>query len=517
MSIFKKILTLSIILIVVFSFSLLVFAQDVKPLSPQEVERIIKESGSKHTLEDYSLSSETVKWLSPQEIKDILNSMTPEEAKTAGKDPSQSSNVNNPQPQTNNPTSGTVNCFDYYHFGSIQTNIIAQGFVFNSGEVINFSGTIENQNAYPIVSGTLYIKIFRQTNATKNSNGPDVVDQFIVKEDLVIPAKGEIPVSFSWKVPKYLTTGNYTLATFFEVDKKFNLLGLSFTDDVIGNSFNFQVIGPKDNVQFDKSGVTINNKPYFFAVFLPQIPSKDPAIIKAKIDNTTNQDQSIDISWKLYRWDAINPENLIRTEKDTIIIKARSSENIQITIPEALEPVYYLVGELKYQDSKSIINVRFIRPEVNRIRINFPSVTSFPIKTNEPSTIFSCLHNSGTAQLVPDGKLTLVLTDQKGKVIEEYTYQGVVTGEMMAVKKDFISQDTFDHFFLTAQLWQQGKLVDQSTLEYNCKNINPELCKQKIDYFFGYPIAVLPIVITIIIIIILSAYILIRPIFKKKK
>jgi hypothetical protein len=447
---------------------------------------VLPVQGAKHTLEDFGLSAEAVKYLSTQEIQDILNSKTPAETMAEKRaqieksgTPEEKAVLNNPQLANSGFLKDVVDCFDYYHFGSVQTNITAQSFNFNPGDVINFKGPITNQNDYPIIDGTLYVKIFRSRSATKEPNGPDVVDQFVAVDNITIPAKGNIPVSFSWKVPSSLSGGDYKIASFFIVAKRFNLLGLSFTDDVIGNAFSFQVSGEKTNVQFDKAGVTINNNSYFFAVYPLRIPSKDPAVISAKIDNSTNSNEAVNIVWKLYKWDSIGTANLIRTVSAISTIKANSSNKIQITVPEADEPVYYLVGELTYKDSKSIIGIRFVRPEVDKTRLNFPSIMSFPIKQGATSTMFSCVYNSGTSQSVPNGKLILKLTDSSGKTVDEYTYQGPVTGEMMGVKKDFISKNSLDHFFLTAQLWQSDKLVDESTSEYDCNKIDPTSCNPK--------------------------------------
>lgn len=466
---------------------------------------VFVKTASSRSLEDFGIGPEAAKYLSPEEIENILNSKTPAETMAEEKvriekygTAEQKADINSePKPAGINLPVGAVDCFEYYHFGSVQTNITADNFYVYAGEDMHFSGTITNKNDYPIVSGTLYVKIFRERGTTKDSNGPDVIDQFIAADNIIIPAGATMPVSFSWKVPQSSKSGNHRLASFFTVAKKFNLLGLSFTDDVIGNAFNFQISGEKSNIQFDKTSVAISGRSYYFAASPPRIPSEDPAVISAKVDNSTNSDQTVGIIWKLYKWDSIDPDNLIRTISEKATIKAKSSERIQITIPEADEPVYYLVGELTYKDSKSIIGIRFVRPEVDKTRLNFPSILSFPIKKNAASVIFACVHNAGTSQSVPNGKLKLKISDNSGAIIDEYTYQGPITGEMMAVKKDFISKKNLDHFFLSAQLWQSGELVDQANLEYDCSKIDPGLCSPKSNLIIILAIGIIVLLIII--------------------
>lgn len=153
---------------------------------------------------------------------------------------------------------------------------------------MDFSGKIHNNNPYPITGGTLYVKIFRDIGGEKNPNGPDVVDQFIAVDNLTIPANSSIDASFSWDVPVYAPTGEYRLVTYFISNKKFNLLGLSFTDDIVGNSFAFTVSGEqKSTVMFDKSSVIINESPYYFAAYPPRIELGKDANISLEIQNTT--------------------------------------------------------------------------------------------------------------------------------------------------------------------------------------------------------------------------------------
>ena len=144
---------------------------------------------------------------------------------------------------------GTVNCFDYYHFGSVQVDITPTVGSAVSGTPITFTGMLKNANSYPIVDGEVYVKILRERgNGEKDSNGPDVVDQFYALENFNLPAGGSMPVTIPWNIPAYAASGNYKVATFFTVSHKFNLLGLPFTDDVVGNTANFRVSGEQSGV-----------------------------------------------------------------------------------------------------------------------------------------------------------------------------------------------------------------------------------------------------------------------------
>lgn len=372
---------------------------------------------------------------------------------------------------------GTTDCFQYYSFGSVQAQLTPSVANTVSGTPLTFSGTLKNANPYPIVDGALYVKIFKKRGDTNDGNGPDVVDQFLVKDGYVIPAKGAVPVSFSWTVPSYAESGEYSVATFFTTSHKFNLLGLSFTDDVVGNTVPFTVTGEQTTgVAFDKASATINGERSLFATPPLHEDATSPVTVSATIVNTTAHAQTVAVSWQVSQWDAQLRENVVQEKNDTITVPAHGSAPATITVTDTKYPVYYAVATLGYQDTKSIVGIRFIRDGVDRLRINFPGVTSFPLKAGQPSTLFSCLHNAGQSDVVHGGSLDLLLTDRQGNLIKEYKYDGDVTGAMMGVATQFTPTKDYDYFTLTARLFQNGQFVDEADLTYDCQAIDPHAC-----------------------------------------
>jgi len=374
----------------------------------------------------------------------------------------------------------TVSCFDYYSFGSVQANLSAPVASAVSGTAVTFSGTLKNDNPYPIVDGALYVKVFKSRGASNDGNGPDVVDQFFVKGDITIPANGSVPISFQWRVPAYAQSGDYQLATFFTASRKFNLLGLTFTDDVVGNTVPFRVVGEQSGaVRFDKSGVSIDEEPYFFAAFPPRVDAKLPTVLTAHVRNTTGTSQTATISWVVYQWDAQLRENAVQEETRQVSVPANGAADISITVRDAKYPVYLAVGTLTWKDTQSIIGTRFVRQGLDRTRINFPGVMGFPLNAGEENTLFSCLHNSGESASVPNGRLELTLSDALGNIIHQYTYSGDVTGAMMGVAEKFILAEDYDFFILDARLYQGEEFIDEAHLVYDCNEIDPSLCMPK--------------------------------------
>lgn len=372
------------------------------------------------------------------------------------------------------PLSNTVNCFDYYTFGSVHADLYATVGKTVSGIPLTFEGSITNNNPYPVVDGAVYVKIFKQpADKSFPLNGYDVVDQFFVKEGITLPANGNLPISFVWNVPATLQSGNYQAAFFFTSAHKFNLLGLPFTDDIVGNVSDFSVLGQlTTGVALKKDTVTVDGDDYYFVSFTPKVDKDKLIEVSVEVENTTDVNQTVPITWKTYAWDQQSEDNKIDEVSKTVTVPANSTIRTTTTITDTSSSVYLVVAQTQYQDTKSILNIRFTRDGVPTTRINFPAVTNYPISAGQENTVFSCLHGAGTLDLVDNGKLTLTLTDHNNNKIHTYTYEGGVTGAMMGVKDTFTPTETYKTFTLTAQLYRDNVLVDSATMYYDCNKLS---------------------------------------------
>lgn len=377
---------------------------------------------------------------------------------------------------------GAVNCFDYYKFGSVQVDVNSEIGTTVPGVPMTFKATVKNDNSYPIVDGSVYVKIFRkQTDKDQtHANGFFLQDQFFAQENISLNAKESKDITFEWKVPSYALPGEYQIATFFVSAKKFNLLGLSFTDDVVGNTFNFTVKGEnKTNVEFNKNTVKVNGSDYHFAAFSPRLSKDEGISIKADLVNSTKEVQVVPVTWTLYSWDGLQKQNIIDTKKETVNLQAGETKNLEYKIQNKDYPVYFLVAEADYRDTKSILDIRTVRQDVNRTRINFPAVTNYPLKQNEKNTLFVCTHNSGTADVVENNKLVFTLLDENQKEIHKYTYAGKISGAMMGLKEDFTPDKNYESFYIKSELYTDNKLVDSATMKYDCTEFTPGKCQGK--------------------------------------
>ncbi len=374
---------------------------------------------------------------------------------------------------------GNVSCFDYYQFGSVATSLEADLAQTVPGANITFSGTITNKNDYPVVDGNLFVKIFHTDEATFGvGDGNPVVDQFFVEGSFNLPAQGEQKVSFSWHVPENIAGGEYYAATFFTTENRYNLSGLSFTDDVIGSSTSFSVTSDqKGGVFLDKTKTTLNGQEHHFAAYPLHFKNDEMVETKVTLTNPSSEDQVVQLIWEEYTWDAMRAENLQNKRFDLVEIAANSSKEVAYQVTSKGKSVSYVVATTKDQYSKSVQGIRFVRDGIEETRINFPSLTKFPLKSGEQNSLFACAHATNLP-LVKGNILTLTLRDENQSIIHEYKYEGDISGAMSGWKDDFTPSKDYSKVFLTATLQRNNQVVEEVTIPYDCEAIDKNLCDQ---------------------------------------
>jgi hypothetical protein len=403
-------------------------------------------------------------------------------------------------------------CTDYYKRGSVATSVNSSITSTVTGAPLSFNVGITNNNDYPVAGGTLYAKVFREQSdeSIVRAQGDDTIDQFFVLRDVALDAGATRTESFTWNVPLHIPTGDYYIATFFASQERYNLSGVSYTDHIVGGVNRFYVDSEVEGVYFDKTNVSTNGNSYRFVGSIPQIAEETPAQIKATILNNTNSDASVEVTWTLYKWDALHDGNKIEEKIQTITIPAEGSAMSTYEAEQDDYSVYMATAELQYKDAKSFINVRYVREGVDIPRINFPGVTAYPLEAGKQQTLFACLHNTGTAPIVENGELTLRLADEKGREIHTYTYEGPITGAMMGVKDDFTPQKTSATFSLLAILKVNGETVEEVETLYNCDDINRTLCSTGTNPFETVGTTGMSVIILVLVLLLGGGFVYVR-------
>lgn len=401
-----------------------------------------------------------------------------------------------PQNTTNNQTSigqeGLQSCFDFYRFGSVAVTATSKSSVAAQGATMPLTISVVNENSYPVDDVSVYAKIFYRSTKEKDSFGPDVVDAVILKDHLTLKAGEKIEFPYTWKVPAGLEPGEYQVATYVASHDRFNLAGLTFTNDVVGNLFGFTVVGEaKGSVRFDNTQTLINGVNFHAAAFPPKADVKSEGVpVSAVVRNTTGASYAGTISWKAYSWDGINERNLLAQSSEKITVPAHGSTTVTYLVADSVHTVYYVVAELDAGagTAKSILPMRYVLTDEGSAvlpRIAFVGTTEFPSKKGETKA-FVCLHSTGTTNA---SNVEVTLTATPIGLIQKIlhfggigtaTYSGVAPGRVAALAVPLTA--SLDAFKVTAKISQNGALIDEVTSTFSCSELQDSCSKSSYIY-----------------------------------
>ena len=378
------------------------------------------------------------------------------------------------------PTDPTrMYCATYFKIGSIQADLTPATNDVVPGSDMTFTGVIRNQNNAPLVDGQLYVKIvFKGVdgNDYTQQSGSPVVDQFLVEDHINLKSQGEHPITVTWPVPSHASMGKYELATYYTSADRYNMLGLTFSDDIAGNTIPFSVTGTNPAaVAFDKASVTLNDQPFAFAAPPPHFTKDGPVMAHATLVNPSDQPKTVEVTWSLYSWDFIRSEYLRDSMTETVTLNPNEKKVLAHATKPIDDPVSLLVVQAKDQDVKSVLNIRFVRDGIQEARSNRLMMLDYPLRAGKQNALFGCVH-SMSDDAVPGSTFTLSLKDMQGKLIHDYVYSGDISRNVMGFKNDFVPTQDLTEFTLTGTLTQPNRPTESVTLDYHCQDIDPSLC-----------------------------------------
>lgn len=374
--------------------------------------------------------------------------------------------------------SGNTDCFEHYKYGSVTPVFGALSQKVKAGDVAMFEGRLENKNSFPLAGVTLYVKIARVEGDTEvaHKDGDNIVDEYTAVEGVSVPAAlggkpGEQKIAFSWNVPQSAMSGDYRVLSYVAVENKFNMNGLSFMDDVNAGGASFIVEGTGAEPFFKKDGVTLSGAPYYFAGWSPSFKKNESVVISAPAFNPLSSPAAVHVTWRAYNWDALLPQNLIETKEEDYTLPAGHIENLVYKAPTAKGTATYVVAEMSSGGVKSILNIRFSRPGFPEAHFNFVGLEKFPQTGKVPVTV--CFQS--TMEEIPDATLSMSATDENGMFLDGVSLP-VTLMSNIAAYTTMLDLKSHTHVKLTASLKQDSQLLEQISLNYDCKNLDS--CKQ---------------------------------------
>ncbi len=359
---------------------------------------------------------------------------------------------------------GNAECSDYYTFNSVHVGISPDKAVYSLGEAMMMSSEIFNDNNQPVTNGLVFARVSK-ISSEKIGVG-DIVDEFISFRSITLKAKEKASYSYNYVLPKYLAEGNYRVTYYFSVGRKFNLSGLPFSNDISSGSFDFQVISSeKSYLHFDRDTTKVNDTVYNHVGNWPRLEAGKEYSITQEIVNDSNVEKKVNVTYETYYWDSLDGDDFIGSKVENIVLQPKSRRIL--TYKNILNEITMVKIIAETDEEKTIVNVR-LSSNKNRLRLNYPALTVFPVKKNEKTEIFSCFHNSvGTGAAT--GTIELKLTDSNGKELLRHSYTGYVGPNMQAVASEFIPSENLNWAKLSASILdEEGNVFDAYEVVYSC-------------------------------------------------
>ena len=382
-----------------------------------------------------------------------------------------------------NEAQASASCFDYYKFQSVEIDLHGEKQIYKAGEGAKFIGSITNKNSYPLVDGSLILRISKMD--PRSQVGNDIIDEWTAVENANLRAGEKQFVNLSYQLPSGLPTGTYVLTSYFLTQNKFNISGLSFTDDIYGGYATFTVEGKSErSIRFDRTGVKADGKPYRIFGFIPKIFSKNTKSVRLEVPlwNSSSKSLKTGVVYEIYGWDAADNGNLIESRNEVVSLAAGQTKTLSLDVDVSDRPVYFVKIKAEDEDQKSEIHIRLIK-EGFKPRLNFVGLSSFPLSGDSRAAAFACYHNTTEGEGI--GKLNLALKTSSGRMLAEAETNGKMTGAIDLLSKDVSRLRGYDKLTLLAELKDaSGAVVDSAEIIYDCSKFSESIClKSRINFY----------------------------------
>jgi hypothetical protein len=379
-----------------------------------------------------------------------------------------------------------ANCFDTYKFQSILLNVGVDKSTYKPYETVEIKGDIVNTNSYPVTNLALRARILKKHPDPINMRAEYItLDEQIVLSDITLNSNQTYQFDQFYFVPGNYNGGEYIIQYYVYNQDRFNLSGLSFTEDIIANQTSFNVENNSDKqVYLDTTNILVNDKEHNTRGFITRHDKNEDITIKLPLINSTEEARDMNISYKLYKWDAILEGNLIEEQIQKVNIRSNSKLNLEYIVNNNEYPVYYVViealpvgeNENSINKEKTMAYIRYSLDGNNMPRVNWVGVDKNPFELGE-LTLLTCVHN--TNYITDEGpvKLKSIAKNEKGIEMGKIEYEGKMVSSISAISNKINTYIRFNILTIETNLYNaSNELVDNIITEYKCDEISPELC-----------------------------------------
>jgi hypothetical protein len=387
-----------------------------------------------------------------------------------------------------------ANCFDVYKFQSVNISSGLASSKYSPGDMVEINANILNKNTYPILDAEVRVKILKNhPNPVENRAKYITIDDVVIKSNLILKPNENYNLQYDYFIPVDASAGEYILQYYIYNQDRFNLAGLSFTEDIVANVTGFIIEGEINNeVYLDKTNILVNGQPYNTRGFMTQNEGNKNISVKIPLINSTKDNKEIELNYKLYKWDELLDSNLIKEKTQQLTIAADSKVELEYDIEAKDEPIYYLVitskkvglSSTSTTKNQTMAHIRLAIEGKNKPRINWVGLDKYPFQKGDEVKLMVCAHNTSYNNDPGPVRVLSTVRDVRGKLLTKVDYSGEMVSAVSGISNKFKADKSFNILNIETSIYNaNNELVDNIKTTYNCKDINPDLCVKESNFW----------------------------------
>jgi hypothetical protein len=373
------------------------------------------------------------------------------------------------------------NCFDVYKFDNVKLNVNLDLKEYEPGRFIQLTGSIENNNNYPMPDLAIKGKIVKieQEGAEKIVK---IVDEIVLKENINLASLGSKEINEIYNLPIKAAKGDYEILLSVVQNDQMSISGLSFSDDVYASNTKFKIGGNNvEEIFINQKDIKINGERYNNLSSNPKYKGKNAVKIDVPIQNNSAVDKEVEIEYTVYSW-SDDLKEIKKELKQLKTIAKKGNSIASYTIEDQKQSVYYVKIKVK-DDSivnntswENISNIRFINEDIAEPRIAALTINTSPYNPEKDIQLLTCIHNASEGEV--ETILENTIKDDKGRVIASSEYRGPVSKQVDGIYTNLPKKSKYNQIIATSTIKDKdGNVLNTVELNYNCQDLDPSQCE----------------------------------------
>ena len=345
-----------------------------------------------------------------------------------------------------------------------------------AGDTLTLTTTFDNMSVLTVIDVAVVTKIYRVEGDEEKREkvGDHLIDQFVSSTISSLNAGESQTAQIEWSLPINLSQGGYYAVVSLVGSNDINLVGLPTTDNpaFFGPLHFFTVESDvSEGVFFNKEQTLVNAQPYNpFAALPLVIPSANSGVVNAVLKNTMPSAQFIEVTWEVYPKDSVDPDSLIETFTENVVIEHNEETHIGYSISNAEHTAYTVIIRAKYnQGSTVLLSASFTHHEPAPLGLTFAALSDFPLKKGEVVELVACVHNPDLLYALENGSFEVEIVNSRSETVA----RGLIQKPQHQMFEPFIVSLTPErnssNVEIRASVIQSTDVViDEALLSYDC-------------------------------------------------